>query len=86
MAKKYFLNHYYLKKIRYHADLDDYRLKMCTEVNLGYLVTIHHEMGHIQYYKQYEELNLQYRDGANPGTWAKKTRFSIFFPFKKTNS
>ncbi len=40
---------------------------MCTEVSLSYLVTIHHEMGHIQYYLQYETWNLQYRDGANPG-------------------
>ena len=40
---------------------------MCTEVNLGYLVTVHHEMGHIQYFIQYSQLPLQYRDGANPG-------------------
>ncbi len=40
---------------------------MCTDVTLSYLVTIHHEMGHIQYFMQYETQNLQYRDGANPG-------------------
>ena len=51
---------------------------MCTEVNLGYLVTIHHEMGHIQYYKQYEELNLQYRDGANPGECGPRMGTDLF--------
>ena len=40
---------------------------MCTEITLDDLVTIHHEMGHIQYYIQYKDLNLQYREGANPG-------------------
>ncbi len=40
---------------------------MCTSVNLGDLVTIHHEMGHIQYFIQYSGQPLQFRDGANPG-------------------
>lgn len=31
------------------------------------LLTIHHEMTHIQYYLQYAELPLIFRDGANPG-------------------
>ena len=31
------------------------------------LVTIHHEMGHIQYYIQYKDLPLQFRSGANNG-------------------
>ena len=51
----------------YHEAHNDYRIKMCTEVNLEDFVTVHHEMGHIQYYKQYENKPLQYRNGANPG-------------------
>ena len=40
---------------------------MCTEVNFDDLVTVHHEMGHIQYFMQYVDLPLQFREGANPG-------------------
>ena len=29
--------------------------------------TIHHEMGHIQYFMQYEDLPIGFRDGANTG-------------------
>lgn len=46
---------------------DDYRIKMCTIPNLFNLVVIHHEMGHIQYFIQYEDLPLQFRSGANNG-------------------
>ena len=28
---------------------------MCTDVNMDYLLTIHHEMGHIEYYMQYAD-------------------------------
>nr|XP_034299426.1 uncharacterized protein LOC117680950 isoform X1 [Crassostrea gigas] len=45
----------------------DYRIKMCTEINMEDLITIHHEMGHIEYFLQYKEQPLVYRDGANPG-------------------
>ncbi len=31
------------------------------------LVTIHHEMGHIQYFLQYKEQPVAFRKGANPG-------------------
>ena len=31
------------------------------------LITIHHEMGHIQYYLQYKDQPVEYREGANPG-------------------
>ena len=55
----------------YKPSKDDYRIKMCTEVDLAYLVTIHHEMGHIQYYLQYKDKPLQFREGGNNGT--KKT-------------
>ena len=40
---------------------------MCTEVDLDNLITIHHEMGHIQYYIQYKHLPSEFRTGANSG-------------------
>ncbi len=45
----------------------DYRIKMCTEVNMVDLVTIHHEMGHVEYFMQYAPQPVSFRDGANPG-------------------
>ena len=53
----------------YKEDKDDYRIKMCTAIDLLSLVTIHHEMGHIQYYIQYKDLPLQFRHGANNGEY-----------------
>ena len=46
---------------------DDYRIKMCTKIDLDDLVTIHHEMGHIQYYIQYKDQPREFKTGANPG-------------------
>jgi len=46
---------------------EDYRIKMCTQVNMSDLITIHHEMGHIQYYMHYSKQPAIYRTGANPG-------------------
>uniref|UniRef100_A0A1B6C745 Angiotensin-converting enzyme n=1 Tax=Clastoptera arizonana TaxID=38151 RepID=A0A1B6C745_9HEMI len=48
-------------------DGEDFRIKQCTEVNMDELLTVHHEMGHIQYYLQYRHLPLIYREGANSG-------------------
>lgn len=31
------------------------------------LSTVHHEMGHVQYYLQYKDLTVPLRRGANPG-------------------
>lgn len=42
---------------------------MCTKVNMEDFVTIHHEMGHIQYYIQYKNQPYALRTGANPGTF-----------------
>ena len=44
-----------------------FRIKMCTEVNMDDFVTVHHEMGHIQYFMQYRDQPHIFRDGANPG-------------------
>lgn len=45
----------------------DFRIKMCTKVNMEDLITVHHEMGHIQYYLQYKYQPVMFREGANPG-------------------
>ncbi|EDW12345.1 angiotensin-converting enzyme-related protein [Drosophila mojavensis] len=45
----------------------DVRIKMCTEVNTHYLYVVHHELGHIQYYLQYEQQPAVYRGAPNPG-------------------
>lgn len=45
----------------------DYRIKMCTKVTMKDLITIHHEMAHIQYFLRYSHLPREFRDGANPG-------------------
>ncbi|KAJ8682442.1 hypothetical protein QAD02_018234, partial [Eretmocerus hayati] len=45
----------------------DYRIKMCTKVTMKDLITVHHEMAHIQYFLRYAHLPREFRDGANPG-------------------
>uniref|UniRef100_A0A1A9WU14 Angiotensin-converting enzyme n=1 Tax=Glossina brevipalpis TaxID=37001 RepID=A0A1A9WU14_9MUSC len=45
----------------------DVRIKMCTEVNAHYLNIVHHELGHIQYYLQYEHMPTPFRGAPNPG-------------------
>ncbi|XP_031558944.1 angiotensin-converting enzyme-like [Actinia tenebrosa] len=45
----------------------DVRIKMCTSVNQDDLITVHHEMGHVEYYLAYKDLPYAYRTGANPG-------------------
>ncbi|KAK7093090.1 angiotensin-converting enzyme-like [Littorina saxatilis] len=44
---------------------DDFRIKMCTEVNKEYLQTVHHEMGHVEYFMAYQHQPTVYRDSAN---------------------
>lgn len=43
------------------------RIKMCTRVDMQDLITVHHEMGHIQYFQQYAHQPAVFRNGANPG-------------------
>ncbi|XP_010012983.1 PREDICTED: angiotensin-converting enzyme [Nestor notabilis] len=45
----------------------DFRIKQCTVVNMDDLITVHHEMGHVQYFLQYMDQPISFRDGANPG-------------------
>ena len=43
------------------------RIKQCTEISSEYVMTTHHEMGHVQYYMNYRRQPIIYRHGANPG-------------------
>ncbi|KAJ8030387.1 Angiotensin-converting enzyme [Holothuria leucospilota] len=45
----------------------DFRIKMCTDINMDDFIIIHHEMGHVEYFLQYKEQPFVYRIGANPG-------------------
>uniref|UniRef100_A0A803XZP4 Angiotensin-converting enzyme n=1 Tax=Meleagris gallopavo TaxID=9103 RepID=A0A803XZP4_MELGA len=45
----------------------DFRIKQCTTVTMEQLFTVHHEMGHVQYYLQYKDQPVSFRGGANPG-------------------
>lgn len=38
---------------------------MCAEVNMDNLLTIHHEMGHVQYFMEYCHLPPLFRSSAN---------------------
>lgn len=44
-----------------------YRIKMCTDVTHKDLITVHHELAHIQYFLNYRNNPKVFRDGANPG-------------------
>jgi peptidyl-dipeptidase A len=46
---------------------DDLRIKMCTKVNGGDFVTIHHELGHNYYQRAYNRQPFSYQNGANDG-------------------
>lgn len=46
---------------------EDFRIKMCTSVNMVDLITVHHEMGHIEYFMAYRDLPFVFRESANPG-------------------
>ncbi|KAK3853728.1 hypothetical protein Pcinc_039742 [Petrolisthes cinctipes] len=45
----------------------DFRVKQCTVVTMKDLITVHHEMGHIEYYLQYKHQPEVFRTGSNPG-------------------
>lgn len=57
----------------------DFRIKQCTRVNMEDLITVHHEMGHIQYDLQYKGQPIMYREGANPGNLVYKPTFQIHY-------
>lgn len=48
-------------------DGKDFRIKQCTRINMEDLLTVHHEMGHIEYNLQYKHQPTVFKEGANPG-------------------
>lgn len=48
-------------------NVDDLRIKMCTKVNSGDFVTVHHELGHNYYQRAYNQQSYLYLNGANDG-------------------
>lgn len=59
------------KSVQCHASAtdffngQDFRIKMCTSIDEDNFYTIHHEMGHIEYYMAYREQPPIFRGGAN---------------------
>ncbi|CAL8097157.1 unnamed protein product [Orchesella dallaii] len=49
------------------CDAEDYRIKMCTNIAHDDFLTVHHELGHIQYFMQYSNQPITFREGGNPG-------------------
>jgi peptidyl-dipeptidase A len=48
-------------------NLEDVRIKMCTEVTGDDFQTVHHELGHNFYQRAYKDQPVFYKDGANDG-------------------
>ncbi|WP_339913544.1 M2 family metallopeptidase [uncultured Brevundimonas sp.] len=48
-------------------NLDDIRIKMCTQVNADDFYTVHHELGHNYYQRAYKDQPFLFRNGANDG-------------------
>lgn len=48
-------------------NLDDIRIKMCTEVNAEDFYTVHHELGHNYYQRAYKNQDYLHKDGAHDG-------------------
>uniref|UniRef100_G3MRB1 Angiotensin-converting enzyme n=1 Tax=Amblyomma maculatum TaxID=34609 RepID=G3MRB1_AMBMU len=46
---------------------NDVRIKQCTQVNMDDFRTVHHEMGHVEYFLKYAKQPFAFREGANPG-------------------
>lgn len=48
-------------------NLDDIRIKMCTQVNAEDFYTVHHELGHNYYQRAYKDQPFLFKNGANDG-------------------
>ncbi|XP_074039099.1 angiotensin-converting enzyme [Leptinotarsa decemlineata] len=48
-------------------DQKDFRIKQCTEITGEEFIVAHHEMGHIEYFLQYKDQPVKFREGANDG-------------------
>ena len=45
----------------------DFRIKMCTSINEEDFYTVHHEMGHVEYFMAYAHQPVIFMNGANSG-------------------
>ena len=57
-------------------DGKDFRIKMCTKVNFEDFLTIHHELGHVQYFMQYAEQPHSFR--CNRSSCTKHITYVIY--------
>ncbi len=48
-------------------NMDDIRIKMCTQVNAEDFSTVHHELGHNFYQRAYKDQDFLYKNGAHDG-------------------
>src|SRR5262249_29422266 len=48
-------------------NLDDVRIKMCTQINAEDFQTVHHELGHNFYQRAYNKQAFLFRNGAHDG-------------------
>jgi peptidyl-dipeptidase A len=48
-------------------NVNDLRIKMCTQVNADDFYTVHHELGHNVYQRAYNQQPFLFRNGANDG-------------------
>lgn len=48
-------------------NVNDLRIKMCTQVNADDFYTVHHELGHNYYQRAYNQQPFLFRNGANDG-------------------
>ena len=48
-------------------NVEDLRIKMCTQVNADDFYTVHHELGHNYYQRAYNQQPFLFRNGANDG-------------------
>ena len=46
---------------------EDVRLKVCLHATTDDFITVHHELGHVYYYRAYENLPFLFQNGANDG-------------------
>lgn len=51
---------------------------MCTNINHKDLITVHHEMAHVQYFLSYRHQPKVFRDGANSGENKSSNCISLF--------
>uniref|UniRef100_A0A1I8FZD8 Angiotensin-converting enzyme n=1 Tax=Macrostomum lignano TaxID=282301 RepID=A0A1I8FZD8_9PLAT len=49
------------------ASRDDFRIKMCTRMDMSSFSTVHHEMGHIMYFMLYSHQPVLFQGSANSG-------------------